>query len=569
MGKHNNNNKSSFGGIFDFNHDGKTSPFEQYIGFKIFEECLKEFENEEGDDDDKYEWRLTCEDGWDYDIDPEDYETEFEYMEALEEAKENCCEPDEEFDEDEDESYTFVGENVNPDDYPNKRRYIAAFELANLPDYINDDYLQRERNFCKFIVEKADTIIAANYLAYEEGFLYAQAIKDNFNLNISLPDEDEERVMTFPAVLCKIAKYDADLSFKVWNWCFEQFLPYNEYYDSCAQELSTDVIIDLHKFPKDYISKLAHHISENENFCNALLTAGKSGISYMGELIATVIKEHLYETAKKLFEFELEKVGDNYEEIMSLTNSVFINCIDDYEVESLEYFRDNLLSIVKSLPNEMVQFELPTSENLISSMIERTESMSPKYAYSRKYQWRKNVENGSQYGLDPLNYYTEQQYLDALNRRKYGWRDKYEWQNKYGLNISDYETENEFQLALKEKKEEIHNNRFKQVGTEINCDKNANSNKYENDTKIYTYCGVRLPYSSRTYSYLTDDNSIKIGDKVIVPFGKDNEETEGTVVYVGQYSRFCVPYPIEKTKTIIKKTQENTNNGQDEDAHAE
>lgn len=565
MGKH--NNKSSFGGIFDFNHDGKTSPFEQYIGYKIFEECLKELENEEDDDNDKYEWRLTCENGWDYDIDPEDYETEFEYMEALEKAKENCCEPDEKFDDD--KSYTFIGEDVNPDDYPNKRRYTAAFELANLPDYINDDYLQRERNFCKFIVEKADTIIAANYLAYEEGFLYSQAIKDNFNLDISLPDEDEERVMTFPAVLCKIAKYDADLSFKVWNWCFEQFLPYNEYYDSCAQELSTDVIIDLHKFPKDYISKLAHHISENENFCNALLTAGKSGISYMGELIATVIKEHLYETAKKLFEFELEKVGDNYEEIMSLTNSVLINCIDDYEVESLEYFRDNLLSIVKSLPNEMVQFELPTSENLISSMIERTESMSPKYAYSRKFAWRKNAEDGSQYGLDPLNYYTEQQYKDALNRVKYRWREKYIFQNTYGLNVNDYETENDFRSKLDEEKRARNTKQAWQKIAESNTEEKTDIPKYKDDIKVYTYCGVLLPSSDRPYSYIANDDSIKIGDKVIVPFGKDNEETEGTVVYVGQYSRFCVPYPIEKTKTIIKKIQENTNNGQDEDAHAE
>lgn len=106
-----------------------------------------------------------------------------------------------------------------------------------------------EIRFLKFIIEKADTIIAANYLAYEQGFLYAQAIKDNFKLKISLPDEDEKRIMTFPAVLRKIAKSDVSLSFEIWTWCFKQFLPYNEYYDFCKKELSTDVIIELYKFP--------------------------------------------------------------------------------------------------------------------------------------------------------------------------------------------------------------------------------------------------------------------------------------------------------------------------------
>ena len=55
------------------------------------------------------------------------------------------------------------------------------------------------------------------------------------------------------------------------------------------------------------------------------------------------------------------------------------------------------------------------------------------------------------------------------------------------------------------------------------------------------------------YFYLTDDNSIKIGDTVIVPVGYSGKETEGTVVSVGQYLRVCVPFPVEKTKKIIRK----------------
>ena len=73
------------------------------------------------------------------------------------------------------------------------------------------------------------------------------------------------------------------------------------------------------------------------------------------------------------------------------------------------------------------------------------------------------------------------------------------------------------------------------------------------DKTIYTYCGVLLPGSLRPYFYRTNDKTIQIGDTVIVPLGYDNKEAEGTVVSVGQYTRLAVPYPVEKTKMIIRK----------------
>ena len=50
---------------------------ENYDTEDEFEEALNEA---------KYGWRDLCEDGSDYDLDPEDYETEEEYMDALEDA---------------------------------------------------------------------------------------------------------------------------------------------------------------------------------------------------------------------------------------------------------------------------------------------------------------------------------------------------------------------------------------------------------------------------------------------------------------------------------------------------
>ena len=87
MGLFDKNDKGLFGGLFDFNGDGKTTWDEEYLAFKIFEECTKEenndFDNDfdsdlfdDADSSDKYEWRLYCEDGFEFGVDPEDYSTE-------------------------------------------------------------------------------------------------------------------------------------------------------------------------------------------------------------------------------------------------------------------------------------------------------------------------------------------------------------------------------------------------------------------------------------------------------------------------------------------------------------
>lgn len=81
--------------------------------------------------------------------------------------------------------------------------------------------------------------------------------------------------------------------------------------------------------------------------------------------------------------------------------------------------------------------------------------------------------------------------------------------------------------------------------------------KMLNDKTIYTYCGVKLPFSINPYSFRTDDSSLKIGDTVIVPLGEENKETQGIIVSIGQYSRIGAPYPPEKTKFILRKKPEN------------
>ena len=92
-----------FGGMFDFNRDGREDFGEQWLAFKIFEECTKndnssdsdffaspgrrnsyvgfnaddepDFLDDSYDDVVDHDWRLFCEDGSDVGVDPEDFDS--------------------------------------------------------------------------------------------------------------------------------------------------------------------------------------------------------------------------------------------------------------------------------------------------------------------------------------------------------------------------------------------------------------------------------------------------------------------------------------------------------------
>jgi len=70
------------------------------------------------------------------------------------------------------------------------------------------------------------------------------------------------------------------------------------------------------------------------------------------------------------------------------------------------------------------------------------------------------------------------------------------------------------------------------------------------------YCGVEFADSGKVYHYRTTNANINIGDTVIVPVGEDDCEKEVIVKTI----KFCrwdnTPYPLEKTKEIIRKADD-------------
>lgn len=71
----------------------------------------------------------------------------------------------------------------------------------------------------------------------------------------------------------------------------------------------------------------------------------------------------------------------------------------------------------------------------------------------------------------------------------------------------------------------------------------------------YIYCSVVFGGYGRKYSYIADEDIYEVGDKVIVPVGEDGQETIAEVVSIDYYQEEDAPYPPDKAKHIIGKSE--------------
>lgn len=440
---------------------------------------------------------------------------------------------------------------ISEEDFINKRRYEAAYYLDN---FSCDDDL--DTKCCEFIIEKADKIVAANYLSYTSGFLYAQAVKENFELPISLPDEDLEREYPFYKVIVKIATRDKLLALQVWDWCLQQFIPYAEYDQYARADLTNEVLDSLNDFPVGFINELLVYMKENDCFRQHLIEADSSISDDFSQIIVLAIKEGYNDFSIMLFESLLKKANNQWKVINCFVKWMIDACENYKELETMEYFRDKLFPFVKRIQVGMVQDEIAEWEKQIAKYIDTVEDECEQYAYTRKNAWRKSVIGAKEYGLDPCDYFNEAEYLEALEEAKYAWRQWYENEDTLGLDVYDFETEEEFEKALDER-ESLKFQITEDDEPEEQEERQRLIEEALNDKKIYSVCGVLLNQDLTVKYYLSTDDTLKIGDLVLVSFKK--KEVEGVVVAIGKTIRIAAPFSINQMKKIIRKIDKNDN----------
>ena len=69
----------------------------------------------------------------------------------------------------------------------------------------------------------------------------------------------------------------------------------------------------------------------------------------------------------------------------------------------------------------------------------------------------------------------------------------------------------------------------------------------------YIFCNVRFNDYGKKYCYLTEDDTLKPEDYVVVPVGKDNHEKVVQIESIEYHSAENVPFPLDKMKMIIRK----------------
>lgn len=128
------------------------------------------------------------------------------------------------------------------------------------------------------------------------------------------------------------------------------------------------------------------------------------------------------------------------------------------------------------------------------------------------------------------------------------------WIQTYAKHSNEI-TEDILNKMKQENESDNPENRFIEIYTEAEQKSLPKLSEMQEEFFYITVAYVDVFDSYRTYNYLSEDKTIKRGDKVLV--NRSGTETVALVLKAQSYKRYEVPFPVEKTKQIIKKIESN------------
>lgn len=360
----------------------------------------------------------------------------------------------------------FAKQGVRREDYPTQRAYDAAcglIDLQNGKGYVpSDSTRQREIERRQFLVEGG--CVAARYLTIHDGFLYAQAVKENFPLPIEVPDEDERPVTSLDELFLDLAEEDPALAVRVWAWMIQEFGPYPQYMDGTWMPFNGLLYLTF-RFPPEFQEIALEELCQNSDFRRGLLETSPE-FPDVDAYIAYALSHGREDQAATLLQSALKNPhgkGVRYEE---LVQSIFYHMPEARDPEPWEALERAVFPILEGVPDKRTQRLLPQWKEEVAQRI----------------QWRR-----------PRPAPQPPQYADPLAAT---------------------------------------------------------------DKTVYTFCGVRFPRWKRVYYYRTDDETLSVGDQVLVP-GRDGP-TEAEVVSIEKHRRDTAPYPVDRAKFVVGKARDSS-----------
>ena len=71
-------------------------------------------------------------------------------------------------------------------------------------------------------------------------------------------------------------------------------------------------------------------------------------------------------------------------------------------------------------------------------------------------------------------------------------------------------------------------------------------------SQTYYYCSILPKGFGTTYYYISPMGALQVGTRVEVPFGSENDLKKGTVLSCNEFLAQDAPYPVSKTKSIVR-----------------
>lgn len=320
----------------DFDGSGDVDSAENYLGLEILED----------DENDRYNMDL------DYDSDDTDYDYD---------------DPDDPELDDFDE--------IESDDYGNDHISLAL-EVSVSVDLGDDEYEKIAAEAQELMASENCPTAMRYYSLSEEEFLFAKAIKENFDVPCPLPDETDRSKITPAVILEKIAKKDMELAVSVWEWCVQEFMPYKKFAPDAEDLLSYDILDNIYacQYSDDFPYCVVRHMTNNPEFCRTVMQNGEYYDYGAAYLIGAALRENLYEMADTIFGIYLERAKDDYRLLKEMVDRVLFWCESNEDTQSVEYFQNHMLPLVKEANQEVFECEADQwEESIFEHMAEMEE----------------------------------------------------------------------------------------------------------------------------------------------------------------------------------------------------
>ena len=78
-------------------------------------------------------------------------------------------------------------------------------------------------------------------------------------------------------------------------------------------------------------------------------------------------------------------------------------------------------------------------------------------------------------------------------------------------------------------------------------------NKTNRKRDEYIFCSVEFNEKGKSYYYVTEDDTLKVGDKVVVAVGDESHLAIAKIIRIDYFPEDQVPFPINRTKPILRK----------------